>query len=395
MKETKDFKKLQVAGVAICMLACINFTAFSQKSTHNNYLGNWSDDNSWTDGAAIGTTDLPTSGAGGFDIIINGYISVGSYSANQDLTFAANKDNYDFIVNDTLVVYGDVMFANKAMNLVVNSGGLLIILGNLDMNNKMDIASDGNLVVQGTFNKIGVQGTYSGWGNVYAGAYTGSASALVPYDQEKNTSSDLQADLPLIWEFLNIGGQTTLPVALAYFNARQIGNAVKLSWKTATELDNDFFTIERSQNGTGFEALGSITGAGSTNELQYYEYIDENPYWGLSYYRLKQTDFDGTTEIFRPVSFSFEGGEQSVAAYPNPLFSNELTLSIAGLNNNNSEIKMRILDAKGYAVFEKRLHSGSTANYFEKFDLDFLPEGCYIISLANDMISSSIKLVRK
>ena len=93
---------------------------------------------------------------------------------------------------------------------------------------------------------------------------------------------------------------TLLPVELLNFDARVVRNqtAVSLEWETATELNNDYFTLERSADGFAWEILGTKDGAGTSVKSIFYDFIDENPLAGISYYRLKQTDFDGAYEYF-------------------------------------------------------------------------------------------------
>ncbi len=93
-----------------------------------------------------------------------------------------------------------------------------------------------------------------------------------------------------------------LPIEFIYFNAKAINNSVQLEWATATEVNNDFFTIERSMDGKWWDVVTHINGAGNTNHLTRYDFIDNNPYSGISYYRLKQTDYDGKYEYFAPVA---------------------------------------------------------------------------------------------
>lgn len=93
-----------------------------------------------------------------------------------------------------------------------------------------------------------------------------------------------------------------LPVSLldfdAYLNDK---NQVELVWITASELNNDFFTIERSGEDLNFIAIENIPGKGTTNETNQYNFFDSKPLNGLSYYRLKQTDYDGRTETFEMI----------------------------------------------------------------------------------------------
>lgn len=91
-----------------------------------------------------------------------------------------------------------------------------------------------------------------------------------------------------------------LPIKLVDFTASIVREetAVLLDWQTESEVNNDFFTIERSSDGYNWIAIHKASGAGSSNSLLRYEHLDENPLSGISYYRLKQTDFDGEYEYF-------------------------------------------------------------------------------------------------
>ena len=91
------------------------------------------------------------------------------------------------------------------------------------------------------------------------------------------------------------GGINVLPIELLSFTASPKGQFVETHWVTSTEINNEYFTVERSVDAVNFTKVGRVQGAGnSTSELSY-SFIDEAPYSGISYYRLKQTDFDGAT----------------------------------------------------------------------------------------------------
>ncbi len=117
-----------------------------------------------------------------------------------------------------------------------------------------------------------------------------------------------------------------LPVKLLSFNAGILSNKqISLDWATATEFNNNYFTIERSINGSNWEAVTVIKGAGnSVNELKY-NTIDKTPYAGVSYYRLKQTDIDG--KIFysqvRKIQLQENIGTV-ITAFPNPTYDKSL-----------------------------------------------------------------------
>ncbi|TAE80628.1 MAG: hypothetical protein EAY81_10345, partial [Bacteroidetes bacterium] len=84
-----------------------------------------------------------------------------------------------------------------------------------------------------------------------------------------------------------------LPVKLIAFNAVLAHKKVNCTWETASEINNDYFTIERSVDGEDFEDVGTIKGRGNSSTNSHYHFTDNNPFEGISYYRLKQTDFDG------------------------------------------------------------------------------------------------------
>lgn len=90
-------------------------------------------------------------------------------------------------------------------------------------------------------------------------------------------------------------GNNALPIKLASFTAKANGSQVDLKWSTISEENNDFFTIERSSDGMVFEPVLKKKGAGTSSDLISYSAVDPKPLKGTSYYRLKQTDFDGTS----------------------------------------------------------------------------------------------------
>ncbi len=111
---------------------------------------------------------------------------------------------------------------------------------------------------------------------------------------------------------------TVLPVALIAFNANAVDGGVDLDWTTATEHDNDYFVIERSVDGEIFVPIGSLDGAGTTQQETVYKFHDGDPAHGLNYYRLKQVDMDGQSEYsdLRPAFFRAEEGPLMMV--PNP-----------------------------------------------------------------------------
>lgn len=137
------------------------------------------------------------------------------------------------------------------------------------------------------------------------------------------TASNIDPDGPSNLEFGPQGEplleSLLLPVEFSYFNATKKDQNSFLSWETSSEINNDFFDIERSGDGRVFEKIGKVKGNGTTTETQNYEFIDREPFPGLNYYRLKQVDYNGDYEYSKVATVDFRTGtEGDVAIFPNP-----------------------------------------------------------------------------
>jgi len=110
-----------------------------------------------------------------------------------------------------------------------------------------------------------------------------------------------------------------LPVELAYFDAKATVEAVNLNWATYSEFENATYVIERSANGVDFEAIEVIDGAGTTTEYLTYQVIDENPFKGTNYYRLRMIDFFGENTFSDVKTVDFNTLKATVNLFPNPV----------------------------------------------------------------------------
>lgn len=109
-----------------------------------------------------------------------------------------------------------------------------------------------------------------------------------------------------------------LPIVLGSYDVYPINDFVKIDWATEIEVNNDFFTIHRSLNGKDWEELLTINGAGQSNIRREYSIMDENPFPGISYYRLKQTDYNGQNAHFGIKQVNMHQNGMIVKAFPNP-----------------------------------------------------------------------------
>jgi hypothetical protein len=142
-----------------------------------------------------------------------------------------------------------------------------------------------------------------------------------------------------------------LPIILLQFNATKNNNQVDVVWLTGAEINNDYFVIERSQDGINFLPIQTIKGAGNSSSVIHYSHTDNQPLPGTSYYRLHQVDYDGT-KTYSPIqSVNFEGLE-IVNLYPNPSqghFSVQVNSTLDGV------LTLTIYDALGKIVSQENI----------------------------------------
>jgi hypothetical protein len=184
--------------------------------------------------------------------------------------------------------------------------------------------------------------------------------------------------------------QNPLPVELLTFTATASSNNVDINWSTASETNNHFYTVERSKDLKTFETVARIEGAGNANHTLYYSTKDENPYQGVSYYRLVQNDFDGKQTVYGPLAVNFSGSTD-LNIYPNP-FENQLTIGTSEFLNGE-EIEIRLFDPIGRVVFQKTV---STSNVNESLnEIPVGPAGIYTLQINQHDIQISKKIIRK
>lgn len=142
-----------------------------------------------------------------------------------------------------------------------------------------------------------------------------------------------------------------LPVELVEFSGTAEADYNHLKWITASETNNDYFTIERSTDGMTFVELGRVDGAGNSTQLLNYYFNDMNPAEGTNYYRLKQTDFNGQFTYSSMISLDFHRGNMSVNNIrPNPT-SGEVNFDFA--SPEETEIHFIITDVTGRVVADE------------------------------------------
>lgn len=180
-----------------------------------------------------------------------------------------------------------------------------------------------------------------------------------------------------------------LPVELVTFRAIPNDSETQLYWQTATEVNNDYFQIERSSNGLDFTAIGKVNGSGDSYEMNEYTYVDKEPVLGANFYRLKQIDFDGSFEYSSIVSVAHILDKSDIGLHPNP-FIQGARLSLS--SGYEEEQLIQIFNIYGQLVFSNVLGKGEVG---KELDLSHLAPGSYMFKFGqgkNTVVQKIIKL---
>lgn len=198
-----------------------------------------------------------------------------------------------------------------------------------------------------------------------------------------------------ISEFQGSGTQTNLPVELTFFDVKLEDNNVMLQWQTSSEINNDKFEIEVSQDGQTFDKISEVKGNGTTLEIQNYQSIIQGLENRRYYFRLKQIDFDGQFEYSKIVNIkvaksSKASGNKIGSLYPNPSKNGFVYLDYDTIEEE--KVNLTIYDLAGKVLFENT----QTVNIGQQqltFDLSCLMKGFYIVQLTTSSASNTQKLI--
>jgi hypothetical protein len=183
-----------------------------------------------------------------------------------------------------------------------------------------------------------------------------------------------------------------LPVKLISFSAIRVKEGVDLSWKTAEEINNAGFEIERSNNGFDFKTLGFVEGNKNSSTVRNYFFKDEKALVNEeSYYRLKQIDFDAKYSYSNVIKLnSLDGFIDNFKVSPNP-FKEYLQIQL----NTSDIVQIQLFDFKGKEVLRKELVDLSGENSYNLKDLNELPSGLYVLKVTQNNQVRSVKLIKE
>ncbi|HET6244547.1 MAG: T9SS type A sorting domain-containing protein [Bacteroidetes bacterium] len=229
--------------------------------------------------------------------------------------------------------------------------------------------------------------------NSVVGIHASSTSANVPI--EANRTGLLAANISNNFHLSTANFLTApLPVELLTFTAKAQEKEIKLNWATASETNSDYFLVERSQNGLEFLEVEKVKAAGNYHGLKEYTLIDDNPLSGVSYYRLKQVDFDGTFDFSNLVAVKMNISEKTVAFYPNPIATGENgRLFFQG--EINEELTITITDFTGSVCFAKAVNPEKNNQLFTVTISENLSPGLYLLTASGKDFYTYEKLLVK
>lgn len=282
----------------------------------------------WAEGGAPGADD---------DLVIDHDWS--TYNSSLGYSFGTVRGSVTINSGGYFKVAGSMVVRGNA-NVEIASGGSLEVTGSLDINGggSGTFNFDGSIDTDGAvINGAGITGTGT-W--TYASTFTNNGDI--------NGFTGVPAS-PI--------AMSTLPVEWLSFEAIALNdNEHVLQWSTASEINNDFFQIERSYNGSDFEPIGTVRGFGNSSIAQHYNFTDDSfDKRRHCYYRIKQVDFDDQFDYSKTVSI-FQPIEMLV-------YFNSSTNSLVINSNSNLLSQINVFDVNGKLLYKKVINSSSDGRH--------------------------------
>lgn len=206
-----------------------------------------------------------------------------------------------------------------------------------------------------------------------SGAGTYSFGGSLPVTPIRRSGFTNFSDITLI------SPSVILPVELISFQALAQENSALLTWETVWERANDYFEVQKSTDGKNFFGIGRVQGKGTSQNKNVYQLIDNEPFKGINYYRLKQVDLDGKVNYSKIISLYFSGGEEIFNIFPNP--STDLDISILLSAKAGNRLHIKVIDAAGRNIFaENQVYTGDKISLKSN---KHIAKGIYLVVVQN------------
>ena len=373
-------------------------------------------------------TNVSFAGGGSNNMIINGVVNVknGNINANSSggNTFTINSTGsvnaYDVlpVTGSGIINFGGIkvlvsgkLYAEGIIetggsnSFTVSIGGTTFI-GNAGLINTGSNSNTFTVDAGGTLNYCGNKSTGAdNLGKIYGtiNFANGFYDNTNPFDQVDFTKYDAGTQNIAFadWNsclaafntlnYIYTGSVTALPIELYYFNVKQNGETVAIEWSTASETNNDFFTVLKSYDASSFEGIGDLSGEGTSTAKHSYRFEDEKPQIGINYYKLKQTDFDGNFTLGPVKSVNYTSKNIGFEVYPNPSKFENITIVLSA--RRTEEIKLLITNEKGSEVFSTNLAVEDGKKKILLLDYTFLNTGTYYVSIIGSNFFETKKVI--
>ncbi|MBI3521038.1 MAG: T9SS type A sorting domain-containing protein [Bacteroidetes bacterium] len=322
----------------------------------------------------------------------NGNSNVNTYgNASQKITFTLKDPSAPKKIKRVTIVYGSSSTSNTNgyMSSSSNPGYQNIVISNITAVLPpvvstsfacLTSSSSVNLTATASTTSTPTYSWTTSTGTINSGSNTLSANVKSPatytftaYNGAVANGCSTQTVVTLTTTNCNL-----LPIELVSYSAKRINEEVKLDWQTLSEKGNDYFIVERSLNGIDFEEVKKIKGGGNSVRLINYAAIDQHPYNQITYYRLKQVDYNGQYVYSDIVSVDADNTKAFISnIYPNPTNSN---FDFEFYSPINGELVYEITDYTGRVLISKAytVESGhSTLNTI----MEELPNGVYFLKV--------------
>lgn len=358
--------------------------------TSDLFLNN---NNAVFDGPGIFTLDGPITGTGG-SITKNGTGITVFTNAGNTYSGATQINNGTIQLNPvgntslstTFILNGGTLSTSFiATNRIINTSGNL----RLDLSSNIQLQNDihelrfsnssgitwNSSATLTIFGWQGLAATSGTAGKIYIG---NNSSALTTAQLSQINFDGYAGGAMLLSDGELVPAPNTLPVIMSNFWTTCTNNgSIVINWQTLSEVNAMHFKIERSADGSDWEAIATVDAQGTTNQISNYSFTDNTPHRGqVNYYRLLQKDFDGEFEFFGPIGEHCDTDNFSIIIFPNPA-KDKIQLSITS-NNIAEPLKVAIFDTQGKNVFSQTFNI-QEGNNLIPIDISSFASGNYLL----------------
>ena len=361
--------------IGFTILFANNFAYSIEYKSLDERFGYWQNASTWPIGG------VPPTSLNNDNITIRGTV----FTVAGLTLVVNNKMTLTIDATDTLVVNGTLNLKNN-ITLVVN--GVIVVLGNFSSQNKLTISTSGTFLVTGIYTEgnnasITLNDTTS--------LYIFKTNNIDPTDfQPINTPNnqvgnrtDFYTEQRPLYDWINANFNNALPITLSSFTATSGLKTILLSWTTQTETNNDYFTLERSNDGVCWSNIYMLNGVGTSTIPHVYSFVDEEIQPCMVFYRLKQTDFNGDYTYSTIVSVFPRTEGLGYSILQNPTSNNEVNILIK--SDKPETIRLTLYTPSGLKVGTERIEMDANQKIIYNISSHYsLSPGLYYVTIFNE-----------